>query len=939
MCQFHPCIPNPCSNSGSCQIIGITNYQCSCLPGYSGQNCQNYICDPNPCLNQGTCQPLDDSYQCVCQLGYSGVNCQNYICDSNPCLNQGNCQPLGDSYQCACLLGYSGVNCQNYICGPNPCLNQGNCQPLGDSYQCVCPLGYSGVNCQNYICDPNPCLNQGTCQPLGDSYQCACQLGFSGVNCQTSTVTTPPVISDCPNDIQKEAPAGSTSTLVGWIEPIVTGNLGVEPTRFRNRVPESSFNVGSTLVVYTFSNPAGNTALCAFNVVVSTPTDTTAPVISNCPNDIQVDAPAGSTTSTVVWTEPIATDDSGVEPTSVKTRVPGSSFNVGSTLVVYAFSDQADNTALCTFNVVVSPYTDRTPPMILDCPDDVQVQAEAGSTSIAVLWTEPTATDDSGILPTRIRTHSPGASFNAGSIPIRYTFTDPAGNTASCTFNIVVSIVDVCDGTSCLNDGICQGVTGIATCFCSNGYFGDRCQYYVCDPNPCLNQGTCQPLGDSYQCVCPPGYSGMDCQNYICEPNPCLNQGICQPSGNSYQCVCQLGYSGVNCQSFLCDPNPCANQGVCQPVTHGYFQCTRSSGEGDMTPPVISPIPDIRLTTSCDTQCVRVAFVEPTATDDSGTAALLSRSHAPEHCFVIGTTTVNYEYGDSSGNTASFSFNVIIVGTGPSICAEGTTVKRIICPGKDGTTTATVFFMEPRTLDTCSRASLVSRSHVPGDTFSVGTTQVTYTFRDGTGNILDCGFNVTVFEICEDPPNDVILTPEQINITQVNYNNLMEEMGGTLQPEMFRLERFYNRTVVPTLTEEQENQILRQYPDLFVDIDEIERFEESFVRRRRRQAEQGTSRVCQVQSPKVVRTSLVTTNAARKNLAQVVKLNKRIQWTYNEECTNTNPDSIRCLGTSAVCGKVSRSTPSLVFIIPEGGGEPTMSISKAVTIYSCVPLI
>ena len=28
----------------------------------------------------------------------------------------------------------------------------------------------------------------------------------------------------------------------------------------------------------------------------------------------------------------------------------------------------------------------------------------------------------------------------------------------------------------CLNGGICQNVGGTATCFCIDGYYGDRCQ-------------------------------------------------------------------------------------------------------------------------------------------------------------------------------------------------------------------------------------------------------------------------------------------------------------------------------------------------------------------------------------------------------------------------------------------------------------------------------
>ncbi len=88
--------------------------------------------------------------------------------------------------------------------------------------------------------------------------------------------------------------------------------------------------------------------------MISAATDTEQPVITGCPNDIQVQAPDGLTSTVVTWIEPTATDNSGIEPTRVRTRVPGSSFSIGTTEVQYTFSDQAGNVALCTFDVIVT---------------------------------------------------------------------------------------------------------------------------------------------------------------------------------------------------------------------------------------------------------------------------------------------------------------------------------------------------------------------------------------------------------------------------------------------------------------------------------------------------------------------------------------------------------------------------------------------------------
>lgn len=82
-------------------------------------------------------------------------------------------------------------------------------------------------------------------------------------------------------------------------------------------------------------------------------------------------------------------------------------------------------------------YTgDTIPPMIV-CPEDVTLTVEILSGGSTAFWVVPTATDISGLV-TVTSQFSPGQFFVTGTSPVTYTAVDGAGNTASCTFNVMV---------------------------------------------------------------------------------------------------------------------------------------------------------------------------------------------------------------------------------------------------------------------------------------------------------------------------------------------------------------------------------------------------------------------------------------------------------------------------------------------------------------------
>ena len=81
---------------------------------------------------------------------------------------------------------------------------------------------------------------------------------------------------------------------------------------------------------------------------------------------------------------------------------------------------------------------DLIPPVVSGCPTTQRFTIPFGTTSRDVTWTEPTATDNSGVTPTVTRSHQPGQVFPSGMTEVQYTFVDVAGNSALCSFSVII---------------------------------------------------------------------------------------------------------------------------------------------------------------------------------------------------------------------------------------------------------------------------------------------------------------------------------------------------------------------------------------------------------------------------------------------------------------------------------------------------------------------
>ena len=92
-----------------------------------------------------------------------------------------------------------------------------------------------------------------------------------------------------------------------------------------------------------------------------------------------------------------------------------------------------------------------------------------------------------------------------------------------------------------------------------------------------------------------------------------------------------------------------------------------------------------------------------------------------------------------------FLFFYSKVDNDPPVCGQTNDIEQTISLGS-GAGGTSVSWTEPTATDVCSQVTLVTRSHAPGDRFTVGTTRVTYIFSDATGNRVTCSFNVVIRE-------------------------------------------------------------------------------------------------------------------------------------------------------------------------------------------------
>ncbi len=252
---------------------------------------------------------------------------------------------------------------------------------------------------------------------------------------------TPPSIL-CPSDITADASVENCTADVEVSLPEVSDNCG-GVTITNDFTGESNasgtYPLGTTIVTYTATDGAGNSASCQLTVTVQ---DVNAPSIT-CPANITVDADVDGCSASVEIPSPEIADSCSTYTLTNDyngTADASAVYPVGVTTVNFTAEDSAGNSNSCSFTITVN---DATPPSVT-CPENVSVDASGDACSALVEIAIPEFGDNcTTVTLTNDITGSEDASatYPVGTTTVTYTATDSAGNQASCSFDVTVNDV------------------------------------------------------------------------------------------------------------------------------------------------------------------------------------------------------------------------------------------------------------------------------------------------------------------------------------------------------------------------------------------------------------------------------------------------------------------------------------------------------------------
>lgn len=588
----------------------------------------------------------------------------------------------------------------------------------------------------------------GTVFPVGVTTVVYTVTDLAGNTAQCSFTVTindqvPPTIITCPADITVDAEPDKCSADIIVPEPVVDDPCGeiVSVTNDHTGTSNASgtYYAGTTLVTWTITDASGNTTTCVQTIIV---VDNQFPVIE-CPEDVYAEAtPPDCEVPDIILEHPVYSDncDDPVLTWSAAGATPGSgsgfvditTFNVGTTVITYVVTDVSGNATSCSFNVVVN---DDVPPTIVACPPDITQNADAGSCETYVTVPPPDVFDPCGEIvaiahdsPYGISPEDASGTYPVGIHEINWTFTDESNNTNRCT-QIITIVDNQFPSLTCPPD-----VTAIAT-----------------PPD----------------CEVPDIVLGLPTFSDNC-PDPVLTwvaTGATTGSGNGVVTLTTFNVGTTTITYTVTD------------ASNNVTTCSFTVIVNDEVPPTVITCPE-DISVAAPAGFCEIDLTVPAPVVDDPCQEIVTVTHNSPYgnspsdasgTYPVGVYNITWTFTDESGNESYCYQEIEVIDNQvpvftfcpPDVLAEATPPD---CEVPD------IVLEEPTYSDNCEDPVLtwVATGATPGlgagfvnlTTFNVGTTVITYTLTDASGNTATCTFNVVVND---DVPPTVVTCPPDIN--------------------------------------------------------------------------------------------------------------------------------------------------------------------------------
>ncbi|MEX2483626.1 MAG: HYR domain-containing protein [Brumimicrobium sp.] len=519
---------------------------------------------------------------------------------------------------------------------------------------------------------------------------------------------------------------------------------------------------GTTTVTWTAVDVNGNISQETQEVTVI---DNEDPEI-DAPTDVTVSADVNCEATGVALGTPISVDNCAVN--NVSNDAPAT-FPLGVTVVTWTVEDDAGNTTTDTQNVTVEDDTD---PTIVGLPADISVNNDPGVCEATVSWTAPTPDDNCpGSSIAQTAGDPSGSIFPVGVTTIEYTATDAEGNETTESFTITVT--DNEDPTITAP----ADITVSADNFCAanpalgNATIGDNCGV-ASVTNDAPASFTVGITTVTWTVTDVNGIINTDTQDVevIDDSDPTIVDLPADITANvdPGSCSALINWTAPTVDDNCPAPSIFQSNGLASgslfPVGTSEIEYTATDAAGntviesftitvvDNEDPTITAPADVTVSADNNCQATGVTLGTPTTGDNCGVDTVTN--DAPS-IYSLGITTVTWTVTDNAGNIETATQDVIV---------EDDQDPTIIAPSDitltaDSNCEATVADLgTPVTQDNCSIASVTNDAPA---IYTVGTTTVTWTIEDGSGNISTDTQDIIVIDdtdpVIDNLPTDSIL--------------------------------------------------------------------------------------------------------------------------------------------------------------------------------------